>query len=37
MIGTPWRLVDAAAMRALDRHTIDALGVPGEVFADGPA
>lgn len=35
--GTPrrvWPLVGAAGMRALDRHTIDALGVPGEVLME---
>jgi len=29
-----WPLADAAAMRALDRHTIDALGVPGELLME---
>ena len=29
-----WPLVSAAEMRALDRHTIDALGVPGELLME---
>ena len=32
--GTEWPLVDAAAMRALDRHTIEKLGVPGELLME---
>ena len=27
-------IVDAATMRALDRHTIDALGVPGDLLME---
>lgn len=35
MIGAGiWPLVDAEGMRALDRHTIDTLGVPGEVLME---
>jgi NAD(P)H-hydrate epimerase len=30
----PWPLVGAAAMRALDRHTIESLGVPGEILME---
>jgi NAD(P)H-hydrate epimerase len=29
-----WSLVGSAAMRALDRHTIEKLGVPGEVLME---
>jgi len=29
-----WPLVGAETMRALDRHTIEVLGVPGEVLID---
>ena len=29
-----WPLVGAAAMRALDRHTIEKLGIPGEVLME---
>src|SRR5439155_24122473 len=29
-----WPLVSAAQMRALDRHTIDELGVPGDVLME---
>ncbi len=29
-----WPLVDAAGMRALDRHTIETLGVPGELLME---
>src|SRR5512134_892474 len=29
-----WPLVDAATMRALDRHTIETLGVPGELLME---
>ena len=29
-----WTLVDAEGMRALDRHTIESLGVPGEVLME---
>jgi NAD(P)H-hydrate epimerase len=29
-----WPLVDAAGMRALDRHTIEGLGVPGELLME---
>ena len=29
-----WPLVDVETMRALDRHTIDALGVPGELLME---
>ena len=29
-----WRLVGAEAMRALDRHTIETLGVPGELLME---
>jgi len=29
-----WRLVTASEMRALDRHTIDTLGVPGELLME---
>jgi NAD(P)H-hydrate epimerase len=29
-----WPLMGAAAMRALDRHTIETLGVPGEVLME---
>jgi NAD(P)H-hydrate epimerase len=29
-----WPLVDAEGMRALDRHTIDILGVPGDVLME---
>jgi NAD(P)H-hydrate epimerase len=29
-----WPLVGAAAMRALDRHTIETLGVPGELLME---
>jgi NAD(P)H-hydrate epimerase len=32
--GGVWPLVGAAAMRALDRHTIETLGVPGEVLME---
>jgi NAD(P)H-hydrate epimerase len=31
---TVWRLMGASGMRALDRHTIDRLGVPGEVLME---
>jgi NAD(P)H-hydrate epimerase len=34
VIGDAWRLVDAATMRALDRHTIETLGVPGELLME---
>ncbi len=35
MIGRgSWPLVDAAGMRALDRHTIDTLGIPGDVLME---
>jgi NAD(P)H-hydrate epimerase len=30
-----WPLVDARTMRALDRHTIETLGVPGELLMEG--
>ena len=33
----PWALVGADAMRALDRHTIEELGVPGEVLMESAA
>ena len=29
-----WQLVTAAEMRALDRHTIETLGVPGELLME---
>ena len=29
-----WPLVDAARMQALDRYTIEKLGVPGEVLME---
>jgi NAD(P)H-hydrate epimerase len=29
-----WTLVSAAQMRALDRHSIDALGIPGELLME---
>ena len=29
-----WPLVDAAQMRALDRYTIEELGVPGDVLME---
>ena len=29
-----WPLATAAVMRALDRHTIETLGVPGEVLME---
>ena len=32
--GRVWPLATAAAMRALDRHTIDELGVPGEMLME---
>jgi ADP-dependent NAD(P)H-hydrate dehydratase / NAD(P)H-hydrate epimerase len=32
--GSEWPLVGAEAMRALDRHTIDGLGVPGELLME---
>ncbi len=32
--GRVWPLVGAATMQALDRHTIDDLGVPGEVLME---
>ena len=31
-----WPLVGAASMRALDRHSIDVLGVPGELLMENP-
>ncbi|MFP8874520.1 MAG: bifunctional ADP-dependent NAD(P)H-hydrate dehydratase/NAD(P)H-hydrate epimerase, partial [Myxococcota bacterium] len=31
---TTWPLVDAATMRELDRHTIEGLGVSGEVLME---
>jgi ADP-dependent NAD(P)H-hydrate dehydratase / NAD(P)H-hydrate epimerase len=34
MIRAVWPLVSAAQMRALDRHTIEDLGVPGEVLME---
>jgi len=34
MNGGVWALVGSAAMRALDRHTIEKLGVPGEVLME---
>ena len=34
MIGDRWPLVDAATMRALDEHTIHALGVPGDLLME---
>ncbi len=34
MIGEIWPLVRAAMMQALDRHTIDKLGVPSEVLME---
>ena len=34
MSGGRWRLVGAAAMRALDRHTIETLGVAGELLME---
>jgi NAD(P)H-hydrate epimerase len=34
MLGDAWPLVTAAEMRALDRHTIDALGVPGALLME---
>jgi hydroxyethylthiazole kinase-like uncharacterized protein yjeF len=32
--GSEWPLVGAAEMRALDRHTIEKLGVPGELLME---
>jgi NAD(P)H-hydrate epimerase len=34
MIGDVWPLLSAAQMRALDRHTIETLGVPGELLME---
>ena len=34
MTRAAWPLVSAAQMRALDRHTIEDLGVPGEVLME---
>ncbi|MEN8181790.1 MAG: NAD(P)H-hydrate dehydratase [Myxococcota bacterium] len=34
MISDRWPLVDAATMRGLDRHTIETLGVPGELLME---
>jgi ADP-dependent NAD(P)H-hydrate dehydratase / NAD(P)H-hydrate epimerase len=34
MLGDAWPLLTAAEMRALDRHTIDGLGVPGELLME---
>jgi NAD(P)H-hydrate epimerase len=34
MLEDAWPLVTAAEMRGLDRHTIDALGVPGELLME---
>jgi NAD(P)H-hydrate epimerase len=34
MLTDRWLLATAAEMRALDRHTIEALGVPGEVLME---
>jgi NAD(P)H-hydrate epimerase len=34
MLTDRWPLATAAEMRALDRHTIDALGVPGELLME---
>ena len=34
MSGAVWPLVDSAAMRALDRHTIETLGVPGQLLME---
>jgi len=34
MAQPPWSLVSAEEMRALDRHTIEVLGVPGEVLME---
>lgn len=32
--GERWPLVDAARMQALDRHTIEELGIPGEILME---
>jgi hydroxyethylthiazole kinase-like uncharacterized protein yjeF len=34
MLGDAWPLVTAAEMRALDRHTIEGLGVPGALLME---
>ena len=34
MIGDVWPLVSAEQMRRLDRHTIETLGVPGELLME---
>jgi NAD(P)H-hydrate epimerase len=34
VLGTRWPLVTAAEMRALDRHTIETLGVPGALLME---
>ena len=34
MLGDAWPLVTAAEMRALDRHTIETLGVPGALLME---
>jgi NAD(P)H-hydrate epimerase len=34
MLGDAWPLVTAAEMRALDRHTIETLGVPAELLME---
>jgi ADP-dependent NAD(P)H-hydrate dehydratase / NAD(P)H-hydrate epimerase len=34
MLHDVWPLVSAEAMRALDRHTIEALGIPGELLME---
>jgi NAD(P)H-hydrate epimerase len=34
LIGERWPLVDAASMRALDEHTIHALGVPSDLLME---
>ena len=34
IVGGVWPLVDVATMRALDRHTIEALGVPSEILME---
>ena len=34
MLGDAWPLVTAAEMRALDRYTIETLGVPGALLME---
>ena len=34
MLGDVWPLVSAETMRALDRHTIQTLGIPGELLME---